>query len=70
MESQVENESSSGVTFHEEETSPDRLLESMKRESIERACLEGNLKQLVQLATSPGGLLDEKSRQSACMPPS
>jgi hypothetical protein len=38
-----------------------------KREAIERACQEKDVKALVGYATSPGGLLDDTLRQAACM---
>ena len=67
MDVQVEKESGSGITFPPGALSLDQKEEKMKGEEIVRACYEGNLKQLVQLASSPGGLLDDVLRKSACM---
>lgn len=67
MGSQVAKESSSGVTFPQGGVLWDRKQRKMKREEIVRACDQGDLKQLVQLASSSGGLLDDELRQSACM---
>lgn len=38
-----------------------------KREAIEKACQQNDVKALVGFATSPGGLLDDTLRQAACM---
>jgi hypothetical protein len=38
-----------------------------KREAIEKACRQNDVKALVGYATSPGGLVDDKLRQAACM---
>ena len=67
MDIQVEKESGSGMAFHHDAPSFDAGPEMVKREEIIRACKEGNLKLLVQLATSSGGLLSDDLRQSACM---
>ena len=67
MGSQVTKESSSGVTFPRGAVPLDRKQKKMKREEIVRACDQSDLKQLVQLASSSGGLLEDELRQSACM---
>lgn len=67
MDGQLEKEPSSGLTFYQDDVLPDRRLEDLKREQIEQACKHSHLKELVHLATSPGGLLDDHLRQSACM---
>jgi TBC1 domain family member 20 len=66
MDAPVEKEFSSGVNYLEKDTLPDRLLQSTKREAIVRACREESVKQLIELATTRGGLLDDELRQSAC----
>jgi TBC1 domain family member 20 len=66
MDGPVEKEFSSGVNYLEEDTLPDRLLQSTKREAIVRACREESVKQLIELATTRGGLLNDELRQSAC----
>ena len=66
MDLELEKEPASGITFPESVLSSNRDERKMKREEIVRACDRGNLKQLVLLASSPGGLLDDELRQSAC----
>lgn len=42
----------------------DQLLS--KRETITQACREHNITKLIELADSPGGLLDDELRRLAC----
>jgi hypothetical protein len=67
MDVPVGKESRSGMTFQEDISLLDGVPNKMKREEIVLACEQRNLKQLVQLASSAGGLLDDELRQSACM---
>ena len=67
MDVQTEKVQSSGLVLQNDDHSLNDTQVKTKRDAIVQACKNGNLKQLAQLASSAGGLLDDEVRQSACM---
>lgn len=71
MNDQVENLSQDG--HMENSVYMDALEKSsavdLKRQGIQRACQEHDVKALVEYTTTTGGLLDDDLRQVACMSP-
>jgi hypothetical protein len=58
------------LSFHEQPSQSDSIEKRSKRRQIQQACEQKDVERLAQLANSPGGLLDDGLRQTACETPS